>query len=201
MTSTGPEVPGTRDRVLTQVRDATEPISAAEIAAALDLHVTTARFHLDHLEQAGSIARHTRRSGGRGRPTVGYRARGGDPEGAREDMITALAAALVDPEAARAAGRAWAARLPPPVGNAERAVLAEFDRIGFDPEPTSDGELLLRACPFRSAARAQSPVVCGTHLGLAQGIAERAEPGAVGVELRPFVQPDLCILALRPIGQ
>ncbi len=194
MTSTGPEVPGTRDRVLALVRAAPAPITASALATALGLHVTTARFHLDHLERAGLIERRAARRGTRGRPAQGYRPRGGDVDGARTAMIAALAAALPDTDSARIAGRQWADQLPVTPGAADTTVLDALDRIGFDPTPTPEGDLLLRACPFRDAARMQTGVVCGTHLGLAQGLADRAEPGAVTVELRPFVTPELCVL-------
>lgn len=177
------------------------PASAAELAARLDLHVTTVRFHLDQLERAGVVARQVDRTPRRGRPATRYRAVGLDAEQAREQMIDALAQALAGggsspPEDAVTAGRRWADTVTADADDPTVAITDVFGRLGFAPEPAGD-EIRLRACPFRAAARHTPQVVCRVHLGLALGLAERAAPShAVRVGLVPFAGPDLCLITL-----
>jgi predicted ArsR family transcriptional regulator len=105
------------------------------------------------------------------------------------------------------------------------AVLATevFHRMGFDPELAAESEpmaslsadskqivgrervIRLRACPVRDLARAHPEVGCGLHLGLLQGLVDRAataggsadrEDAAVSARLEPFVEPELCIARL-----
>lgn len=173
--------------------------TAHEVAAAVGLHVTTVRFHLEQLERAGLVGREQETGGRRGRPSVHYRAVGARPGHAREQMIDALAQALADDPAGRAgalaAGRRWADGLAAAPGGPRAAITAEFARIGFDPQPAGDA-IELRACPFGDAARRYPDVVCMVHLGLAQRLAERTGPGSVRVGLTPFVGPGLCLLTL-----
>ncbi|WP_242496310.1 hypothetical protein [Xylanimonas protaetiae] len=120
-------------------------------------------------------------------------------------MVGALAEALASPDpagpdAARAAGRRWADRLPSPRGDARTAVTDAFARLGFGPERAGD-DVALRTCPFRAAAEAHPQVVCQVHLGLAERLAARARDGdAIRVGLRPFVEPNLCVVLLRGAG-
>lgn len=81
-TSSGGELPKgltreTLDRVRTAVRDAARGggISAAELAARLDLSRVTARRYLEHLADTGAVER-ANRYGTPGRPEVEYRPRG-----------------------------------------------------------------------------------------------------------------------------
>jgi predicted ArsR family transcriptional regulator len=213
----------TRQRVLDVLRTADDAPTAQQLGATLGLHVTTVRFHLEQLEAAGLVGRHTRRGAGRGRPGVHFRivgagladadTGGAQPDTAnldeaRDEMIGALADALAQPtdetrtDAARAAGRRCAERLPEPTetGEALETVAQVFTRLGFGPE--RDGtSLLLRACPFRAAARSHPQVVCQVHLGLAEGLTARLPGGRdTDVRLRPFVEPDLCELHLAPLA-
>lgn len=189
-----------RRRVLDVLAAATEAPTAQQLATALDLHVTTVRFHLEQLEQAGLVVRETRHARRRGRPGVHYRAVGLDADQARDRMIDALAEVVAGggpgTDESLAAGRRWAEQVSAPTGSAAEAITDTFARIGFDPEPAGD-TIRLRACPFREAARHHPQVVCQVHLGLAQGLARRS-PGGDGarVGLRPFVEPELCLLTL-----
>jgi predicted ArsR family transcriptional regulator len=48
-------------------------------------------------------------------------------------------------------------------------------RQGFDPEPRAvrhGAEVVLRTCPFATAAAADRDTVCALHLGIAEGLAE-----------------------------
>ncbi len=98
-----------------------------------------------------------------------------------------------------------------------------FDRMGFDAELAAGSEpsaslsadseqvlgrervIRLHACPVRDLARAHPEVGCGLHLGLLQGLVDRAAAAggsadradaAVSARLEPFVEPELCIARL-----
>lgn len=191
-----------RARLVELVRAADEPVTVHELAEAVDLHVTTVRFHLDLLVRAGLLVAEPLPAAGRGRPRIGYRPGLVDLAQVREQMIEALARALADREPrdrAVVAGRRWAERLPLPDEDPTTAVAETFSRLGFAPDPEPDGDTIwLRACPFADAARQTPQVVCRVHLGLAQGIAtRRAAPGRrPDVDLVPFAEPDACRLTI-----
>ena len=190
-----------RRDALVLLRAAPGPLTAAALADRLGLHVTTVRFHLDHLERVGLVARASAHSGRRGRPAATYRAVSVDLTAARDQMIEALATAAArggpsPQQDAREAGGRWAAGLPLPNGDARTLLTDLAAQLGFNPEPAERGIRLL-ACPFRSAARRNPQVVCQVHLGLLQGIAARAYDGdEVGVGLVPFAEPQACHLTL-----
>jgi predicted ArsR family transcriptional regulator len=192
-----------RQRVLDVLGGAADALTAQQLAGVLGLHVSTLRFHLEQLEDAGLVVRETRHSPRRGRPSVVFRAPGLDAGRARDRMIEALADAAASPDRASAplvAGRRWAEQLPMPAGTPGEAIASTFARLGFGPELAGD-TVRLRSCPFRDAARRHPDVVCRVHLGLAQGLARRAAPGDdVQVGLQPFVEQELCLLTLRAPG-
>jgi len=196
-----------RRQVLAVLQEASGPLDAAAVAARLGLHVTTARFHLDQLVAAGLAVREVAAERRRGRPRILFAIAGpARDEHSREQLIRVLADALAhrdDASAlARRAGAQWADELgaigavdPVPV------LLGTLERIGFDPDPdpeldpaTGGPSIRLRACPFRAAARAHPEVVCGVHRGL---IDRMLEPTDTRARLRPFVEPDLCLVALE----
>lgn len=58
------------------------------------------------------------------------------------------------------------------------ALVAELDRLGFDPlvsDGVDDDEAVVGFghCPFRSAAEAHPDIVCSLHRGLVEGFIER----------------------------
>lgn len=189
-----------RRRVIAVLQDATGPLTAAELGAELGLHVTTVRFHLEQLEQAGLVARESGREPRRGRPSVRYHATAADPVGARDHLIRVLSEAVAGNRStaadALAAGRRWAEGIDTRVDDAGTAITREFTRLGFEPEP--DGEVIrLRGCPFRAAAREHPEVICNVHLGLAQRLADLQTSAGFEVGLLPFVEPELCLLTLK----
>jgi len=189
-----------RGRLLAVLEAGGSPLTAAELGAEVGLHVTTVRFHLEHLEQAGLVARDAGGDRSRGRPKVRYRSSRSDPEAARQDLIGVLAEAVTNlgqsvSEQALSAGHRWASRLDTPAGDIVTAITGTFTRLGFDPQLAGD-EIRLRSCPFRDAAR-EHAIVCQVHLGLAQGLAEqKGSKHPLRVGLRPFVEPELCLLTL-----
>lgn len=209
-----------RRRLLEVLESADEPRDLAALAAAVGLHVTTARVHLRVLEEAALVERAVDRSGRMGRPRQLFVAAevphrvvkveaSRDHDGYRQ-LATALAGALsVDPHVAiscaEEAGRRWAQDVVPVAeelswGEANDRLAELFDRLGFAPrvvDGTGGRHLELDGCPFRELARAYPQVVCTVHRGLQRGALERwGSPAAQQAELRPFVESDLCITDL-----
>jgi predicted ArsR family transcriptional regulator len=125
---------------------------------------------------------------------------------------------------ALAAGRAWGRSLasleselesPPAIADADEAVdrlIDVLDELGFAPErgesngEQSNGEqgaerqIGLRHCSFLELAERGSNVVCPVHLGLVQGALEAWEAPVSAERLDAFVEPDLCLLHVKPTG-
>lgn len=184
------------------------PMDVTALAAAVGLHVTTARFHLDVLQQAGLIRRTAGKAGKPGRPRQLYTVTAAAEPG---EAYRQLAAALTDvlaadpdagPQSAERAGRRWA-QMEIPAEDAlsweegTRRVAELFERMGFAPRLVDDSaerHLELDACPFRDLARAYPQIVCRAHLGLLRGSLDRlGVPSPEPAGLRPFVEPELCI--------
>ena len=106
-----------RRRALALLTESAVPLDVGAVASALGLHITTARFHLEHLETAGLVQRTIARAGRRGRPHVLFSAVAGPlpTENAQQQLTEALAAVIaedVDGGRARAvrAGERWSAQ-------------------------------------------------------------------------------------------
>ena len=208
-----------RLRLLDALRASERPLDVRELAAACGLHVTTVRFHLDVLTNAGLVTSRAGQSGTRGRPrrlyTPASRAVAAGGQTGYELLSAILAAHWAGDRGERAhraeqAGWAWAGqREPAPAPPVAAGTLAEaavhvnavFAELGFDPELARDGETLqirLHACPFRAVAVTHPEVVCSIHLGLLRRtLAEVAAP-PTAASLQPFVQPHLCLARIAP---
>mgnify|MGYP000952306075 CR=1 FL=1 len=82
-------------QVLDELHAANAPLDAAAVAERLGVHVTTARFHLDRLADAGLARRRTGSEPRRGRPRILYTPIGPErDEESREQLIHVLASAL-----------------------------------------------------------------------------------------------------------
>jgi predicted ArsR family transcriptional regulator len=193
-------------------------MSIAAIAEELGVHPNTVRFHLDSLLADGQVEQveHGRR--GPGRPPLMFQAvRQMDRGGTRHYRLLAeiLAASLAadrNPRAkAVAAGRAWGRTLgeanpeSKPAGPDEAVdrLVEVLDDLGFAPERrTSDGaqSIGLRHCPFLELAETRGAVVCPVHLGLMQGALETWTAPVSVDRLDAFVEPDLCLAHLKPVG-
>ncbi|MDJ0377963.1 hypothetical protein [Cryobacterium sp. PH31-L1] len=202
-----------RRRALALLTESAVPLGASAVAAALALHITTARFHLEHLEAAGLIERHVARAGQRGRPHVLFRAVAAPlaAENAQQQLTEALAAVIgedADGGRARAirAGERWSAQYAAaaagvatdgPTVNVVPPLLSVLTEIGFEPQLRAEEAVIaLTSCPFRAEARANPDVVCSVHLGLMTGLARSLGQDAEGISLEPFVQPTLCLVHL-----
>jgi predicted ArsR family transcriptional regulator len=196
-------------------------LSAGDTAAALGLHVTTARFHLERMVAAGAVVTAQRR-GSVGRPRKLYLAAAAErPALASPEALQAFTELLTkawadsadgspgDPERA---GEQWVeARVDgsaPPAAASPGAWLGKvgmavdlLDEWGYQPElRTSAGgrtvELTLQGCPFLSMARAHPDVVCGVHRGLLRGTMAAVGENGTDVDLQPFVTERSCVARL-----
>jgi predicted ArsR family transcriptional regulator len=211
----GAQLGESRARVLDLLRAAGGPLGVREVADRAGLHANTARFHLDGLVGAGLATREPQLRETPGRPTMAYRATGGDrPMGQRRyrllaEMLTSMIAGMVpEPQAAAAeAGREWGRYLteqPPPYQGlaAEQAVAklaSALEEIGFAPEVVAEAEgyqLRLHQCPFREVAERHPDVVCAMHLGLLQGVLEQSRAPVTADDLQPFAEPGSCTARL-----
>jgi len=191
-----------RRRVLDALVASAAPLSVQAIASQVGLHITTARFHLDHLERAGLVSRRTESTLRRGRPTILYAPAGQARDRAsREQLIEVLVDALSGRgEAAsrdsQQAGRRWGSELVAAthVRGGYGGVVEALEQLGFEPELTAD-EIRLHACPFRDSARMHPEVVCSVHRGLLEQILAQGEDGdRLALELLPLVEPELCLV-------
>ena len=137
-----------RQAVLRVLTEAHRPLTSAEIAAQLEVHKNTVRFHLESLVGAGQVEQAELVSSGPGRPAQAFRAvRAMDPGGPRFYQFLAgvlTDALLEEPDgAARAvqAGRRWghriAATAPDPITGVDTAVdrlAGLLQSFGFAPE-------------------------------------------------------------------
>lgn len=208
-----------RARVLEALQIADEPLGVGDVAAKVDLHPNTARFHLDGLVEQGLAERSNEHRDAPGRPRALYTAAAHRaPAGRRSYRLLAqiltsyLASTSRQPEkAALAAGEEWGRYLadrPAPFRRVDAAAATEqltevLDDIGFAPEPVTAGrtrKILLHHCPFREAAEAHREVVCPVHLGLMRGILAELDAPVDATRLDPFVEPDLCVAHLASRG-
>lgn len=202
-----------RAEVLSLLRQAEQALSVVEVAEAMDLHVNTARFHLDGLVGDGLAERTTEPRETPGRPRILYSSEGPSP-GPRSyellaEMLTGLVSSLDEAGPATVElGKAWGRHLVERAAPSERVDTQEavvrlnrvLDSVGFTSEDraTDHGvEVRLRPCPFLEVAQKHTDIVCAIHLGLMQGALEELGAPVEAVSLEPFVTPHLCIAQLR----
>ena len=206
-----------RRELLKKLRNAASALDAHELAQEVGLHLTTVRFHLEVLRRAGLLERCSQPSAGAGRPRTVYtpvHQVGAEADVGYQGLTRLLAAHLSDTSEERAAraeraGIAWAdqvlsvpAATDHTVDEAARQINALFADVGFEPELATIGEarqIALHACPFRPLAREYPDVICSMHLGLLRGSVNRLRVAADS-RLLPFVEPELCVAQLAPVG-
>jgi predicted ArsR family transcriptional regulator len=191
----------TRARILELLYELVEGATSEELAARVGRHRSGIRVHLERLEASGLVERRrVRQARGRPRDTwsmtpVARQARG------RPDAYAELAGWLAGAIPARPArlreveiaGRRLGHRL----GEIEADLSLQerfeevFTALGFQPRsrPVAAPAVCfeLGNCPYRSAVRANQPVVCTLHRGLTQGLLDVLAPHA---SLRSFVPKD-----------
>ncbi|MBI2706294.1 MAG: helix-turn-helix domain-containing protein [Actinobacteria bacterium] len=169
------------------------PLSTAEVADALDLHVNTVRPHLERMRDVGLLQVDTEGRGGVGRPQHRYSIAVDAPSLGLEPspfptlakmLLAAAAEAGLDRsemlgagrEQGRADARGWVDGTDP-----LEALIIEQMKMGFDPEVAEDDRSATMAfahCPFQELARIHPDLVCGLHCGLVEGL-------VTGLDRRP----------------
>ena len=198
-------------------------LTAAALAEAVGLHVTTVRFHLDQLVAAGLVGAEVRRGGGAGRPRKFYTLAPGsfddiDPRAGLEPLrlLSSLLAQTLTAGVSghtvtpAEAGRRWAVEhvearegaAPADTPGRWLGKLAQMIDVlqewGYTPELRTSGggrdaEVTLAHCPFLELARDNTAVVCGIHRGLIAGSLEQLGETSTRVSLEPFVGPTTCV--------
>ncbi|HMN98640.1 MAG TPA: helix-turn-helix domain-containing protein [Miltoncostaeaceae bacterium] len=173
-------------RVAAVLERADGPMTAQEVADALDLHHSGVRGHLAALERAGVLESRTDPPRGRGRPVRRY-AWAADPdereaEGHRELvrlLMTLVGRLDLRPDEMERFGESQGETVPRPGGGMQELWRA-FARMGFAPRrPGGESlDLILDRCPFADGVEAPGgELICLLHRGLARGILTRAAPG------------------------
>lgn len=186
----------TRHAVFRYVAGAAEPVDVAELTRLFGLNHNAIRQHLAKLVEVGLLAEATQRGGGPGRPRLVYVVAPGVESrwgvaGPYERLSLLLTEAIRTGsqlvEVGRRAGREM--KVPPgPADDDVDAMAAAMARQGFEPEVRRKGrraEVVLRACPFATAAAADPDVVCELHRGIAEGLAE-----GTSLEVQDLVRKD-----------
>ncbi len=193
-------------------------VSRDQAARAGGVSRALAAFHLDKLVEAGLLETTFRRLSGKtgpgaGRPSKLYRRARTQVDitlPARRyewaaQVLTQAVGESASPETRAALDRAahahgerigrdlsGASRASDPLRVASRAL----ESCGFEPARGSEGQLVLRNCPFDSLRGNCKEVICGMNLALIRGVLAGLELEGVHAALEP--QPDTCCVALRP---
>lgn len=178
----------TRQSIHLALAESPRPLTAADLAEALDLHPNTVRPHLDRMREVGLVEVHTGTRGGVGRPQHRYSLAADAPSLGLEPPIMPVLARLVLSMAARLGasaddaaavgadeGRQRAARYRTAPSTLE-AVVSDLDRLGFDPHVLDGGAgtavVAFAHCPFGDLAERHPELVCGVHRGLVSGFVD-----------------------------
>ena len=186
----------TRYAIYLELARSPRPLVTAEIAETLDLHPNTVRPHLERMREVGLLEVTTDARGEVGRPQHRYSLAADAPSLGLEPptmpvlarMVLAMAERLgASPADAVAVGevegRARATGYDD-APSALEALVADLDRLGFDPVVTEGGDddearaadpdlvtavVAFANCPFADLARAHPDLVCSLHRGLVAG--------------------------------
>jgi predicted ArsR family transcriptional regulator len=189
-----------RRRIVEELSASPEGLTAFSLAERVGIHHNAVRQHLSILAAAGIVAAEREAPQGRGRPSTRYRVVDGDAQAAagHRELVRLLVKLLRQtgfaPQDLESFGRSQGRGMTE-AGAGPRAVLDAFARLGFAPHETAsaaeaaEGRIVARleCCPFREAVLAPGgESVCHLHRGLAEGLLERAAPGArlAGFEVR-----------------
>lgn len=188
-----------RRKVLDVVKRAAEPVDAQQVADALRIHVTTARFHLSTLEGQGAIRRRRARNGGRGRPRLTYEP---TPRLDYADIVSLFATHLggtpVERERRATLIGADLARRVRVARRRDESTVADLvvetlGELGFQVRNvlTSFGEVTVQicTCPLAEVAETAPEVVRGIQQGLIQEVVDR-NAEVIGGRYRVAVTPD-----------
>ncbi|MGZ4291648.1 MAG: helix-turn-helix transcriptional regulator [Gaiellaceae bacterium] len=190
-----------RQAIIGALRASRDGLDTNQLAALLELHPNTIRWHLGVLSDSGLVRALPQHRRGRGRPSVVYRLTGDGVAQDRDEyrllatMLTGIVAAERDGQArAYEAGVRWGRHLQ--AAEPEADVVELLDRQGFAAEER-DGRIEMRRCPFYALAEGSPQVVCTLHHGIIDGALAESGSGTTVERLEPFVEPMLCVAHLR----
>lgn len=197
-----------------------KPVGRDAAAAAIGITRALAAFHLDRLAEAGLLETGYQRLSGRTGPGAGRPARVYS-RGKRQvsvslparqyDLAAGLFATALDNvvsstpptalhDAAVEVGEGLGRTGEGGRGSTKR-LLNVLQANGYEPVTDETGVIRLRNCPFDALVDQHRPLVCGTNLALAEGIAS----GAGMRQYTPVIdrQPGFCCVAFvrsTPVG-
>ncbi|HEV7864275.1 MAG TPA: helix-turn-helix domain-containing protein [Acidimicrobiia bacterium] len=207
----------TRFAIYKELGRSPAPCSAAELAERLTLHPNTVRPHLDRMREAGLVEVEPIHRGTVGRPQLRYSLAPGAPglglDPPAHTLLAGLLAALAeqlggDGLDAANLGRRWGndanGRRPSGRG-CLTALVAELDRLGFDPVESELGgggtesrrvRVDFLHCPFRELAEAYPELVCNLHRGIVEGVVVNSgrsgQPAGMVEDFRMLSDRDPC---------
>ncbi len=207
----------TRFAIYQELARSPAPLSATELAERLTLHPNTVRPHLDRMREAGLVEVEPIHRGTVGRPQLRYSLAPGAPglglDPPAHTLLAGLLAALAeqlggDGLDAANLGRRWGADA---TGRRQSgrgclaALVAELDRLGFDPVESELGagdtdrrrvRVDFLHCPFRELAEAYPDLVCNLHRGIVEGVvgksARTGQPAGMVEGFRTLIDRDPC---------
>jgi predicted ArsR family transcriptional regulator len=206
----------------TGARRSADGLSAGELADRFGLHVTTMRFHLDQLVEAGLVTSRFQRGAGAGRPRKVYSIAHGSLDAVSPERAFALLSEILveslGTDDAHLPPEELAARWSRRRVRRERlesgarepstsagqwlgkigVIVDVLEEWGYVPEvSTTEGGRLARValhgCPFIELARRNTALICGIHRGLVRGVLDELGEEGATISLAPFVTPHLCI--------
>ena len=179
----------TRYAIYLELARAARPLVTAEIAETLGLHPNTVRPHLDRMRDVGLVEVTTDPRGEVGRPQHRYSLAADAPSlGLEPPTMPVLARMVLEmahrvgarPADALAVGEAEGAARAAPYAAARsalEAIVADLDRLGFDPVVAADDDgdsavVAFAHCPFAEYAATHPELVCNLHRGMVAGFAQ-----------------------------
>ena len=177
----------TRYTIYLELARSPRPLATADVSESLGLHPNTVRPHLERMREAGLLDVEVSGRGDVGRPQHRYSIASDAPSLGLEPPTMPMLARMVLAMASRLQASADDAEV---VGRSEgvaraasyrhapstlEAVVADLDRLGFDPIVTDgpsgvdDAVVAFAHCPFAELAEQHPDLVCGLHRGLVAG--------------------------------
>lgn len=209
-----------RSRIIALLRDSPVPLSVAEVAEQVGVHVNTARFHLESLVYASLATRQAEPRPGPGRPRVVYTstltdAQCGPPRGfAQLAQILTAAVAETNPDASRwlyGVGQEWGrfltVKAPPFTAVDETEVTSQLAATleelccapDLEAQPDGRWRLVLHHCPFAQTVQRHPGVPCQLHAGLVNGSLAEMRSSLRLTELAPHTGHEHeCVGVLGP---
>ncbi len=210
----------TRYAIYLELARSPRPLVTAEIADTLGLHPNTVRPHLDRMREVGLLDVTTDARGEVGRPQHRYSLSPDAPALGLEAPTMPMLARMVlsmarrlgaNPADAIAVGEAEGASRAAGYAaapSALEALVADLDRLGFDPVVTGDDDedgsdadepvtavVAFANCPFADLARDHPDLVCALHRGLVAGFVAQMGDAEV-TEFCPLVSRTPCRVAV-----